>query len=92
MPQLFKVGSYYIYFWSREGEPLEPVHIHISQGAPQEYATKVWLTKNGKTLLANNNSKISDHVLNSLLRIIETRYFDILSKWKERFGEISFYC
>jgi len=43
-------------------------------------------------MLANNKSKIPDHELNSLMRMIETRSFEIISKWKERFGETSFYC
>lgn len=92
MPQIFKVGSYCVYFWSKEGLPLEPVHVHISIGAPQENATKVWLTKKGKTLLANNKSQIKDNELNAVMRIIETRYFSIVEKWRERFGEVSFYC
>lgn len=29
MPQVFKIGSYWVYFWTNENKPLEPVHIHI---------------------------------------------------------------
>ena len=47
MPQVFKMGPYLVYFWSNENEPLEPVHVHISQGVPSRQSTKVWLTKNG---------------------------------------------
>lgn len=32
MPQVFKVGSYWIYFWANEGKPNEPVHVHVSEG------------------------------------------------------------
>lgn len=39
MPQVFKIGSYWVYFWSNESEPLEPVHVHVSQGAPSANAT-----------------------------------------------------
>ena len=63
MPQVFKIGSYWIYFWTNENEPLEPVHVHISEGKPVPNATKVWITAAGKTLLANNNSKISGKTL-----------------------------
>ena len=45
MPQIFKVGSYCIYFWSNENDPLEPIHVHISKGTPTSNATKVWITK-----------------------------------------------
>ena len=27
MPQIFKIGSFWVYFWSNEGVPLEPVHV-----------------------------------------------------------------
>lgn len=58
MPQVFKIGSYWVYFWTNEGDPLEPVHVHVSEGRPVENATKIWITRSGDTLLANNNSKI----------------------------------
>ena len=41
MPQVFKIGSYWVYFWANEGKPNEPVHVHISEGRPVENATKV---------------------------------------------------
>ena len=31
MPQIFSIGAYIVYFWSNEGEPLEPIHIHIAK-------------------------------------------------------------
>ena len=27
MPQLLRIGPYSIYFWSNEGDPLEPIHL-----------------------------------------------------------------
>ncbi len=30
MPQVFRLGSYWVYFWTNEGKPLEPIHVHIS--------------------------------------------------------------
>ena len=58
MPQIFKVGQYVIYFWSNENEPLEPIHVHVSDGVPSGNSTKIWITQSGKCLLCNNNSKI----------------------------------
>jgi hypothetical protein len=31
MPQLFKIGPYIVYFWSNEGFPQEPVHVHVKK-------------------------------------------------------------
>ena len=40
MPQIFKIGSFWVYFWSNENNPLEPIHIHVSEGMPSANATK----------------------------------------------------
>ena len=53
MPQIFKIGSFWVYFWSNEGVPLEPVHVHVSEGMPAANATKIWITRARKCLLAN---------------------------------------
>lgn len=53
MPQVFKVESYWVYFWANENEPLEPVHVHIAESAPAANGTKAWITKAGKCLLCN---------------------------------------
>ena len=92
MPQVFKLGSYWVYFWIIESNHTEPIHVHIAEGKPVPHATKVWITKDGKCSLANNNSKLPVVVLNKLLRVIEARTFEIIAKWKEYFGEIKFYC
>lgn len=33
MPQVFKIGPYWVYFWANESDPLEPVHVHVSERA-----------------------------------------------------------
>lgn len=92
MPQIFKVGSYWVYFWSNENDPLEPVHVHIAQGAPQANATKVWITRSGRCYLCHNNSQIPNNVLRNILRVIEARSGEITGKWLAYFGEISYFC
>ncbi len=90
-----KVIGYKIYFWSNENN--EPIHVHISKGEPTSNSTKVWLTKTGGCVLANNSSKISKSDLNKLLNIISRHYFFIISKWKEYYKindvtKIKYYC
>lgn len=92
MPQIFRMGEYWIYFWTNENMPLEPIHVHIAKGAPTANATKVWITSAGKCLLCNNNSRIADHVLRNIMRMIEARSQDVINKWFEYFGTISYYC
>ncbi len=92
MPQVFRIGPYWVYFWANEGEPLEPIHVHVSEGAPVKNATKIWITAAGKTYLANNDSKIPSKTLRNIMRIIEARSAEIISMWEEYFGYISYYC
>ena len=92
MPHLFKIGSYKIYFWVNEGQPIEPVHVHISEGNPTENATKIWLTSDGKCQLCHNNSKIPSRYLYNIMRFIEQNSAVVLEKWKKIFGEVKFYC
>ena len=66
--------------------------MHLSEGVPSENATKIWITKELKTLLAHNKSNIPSHKLNLIMKTIEARAFEIVTKWKEYFGEIKFYC
>ena len=54
--------------------------MHISKGKSSINSTKVWITKTGGCILANNNSKIPEKELNRLLEIIPLYYFKIVSK------------
>ena len=92
MPQVFKIGSYWVYFWSNENDPLEPVHVHVALGAPRANATKIWITKAGRCFVANNNSDIDERVLRNIVRIIEARSVEIIEKWQAYFGHVDFYC
>ena len=92
MPQVFKIGSYWVYFWTDEGKPLEPVHVHVSQGAPHKNATKIWITRAGKSYLCHNNSRIPTHVLRNIMDILESRSSEIINKWEKYFGYADFYC
>ena len=92
MPQVFKVGSYWIYFWANENKPLEPVQVHIAQGAPMANGTKVFITKAGKCYVANNNSNIPEKVLRNIVKIIEARSKEVVDKWVSFFGKATFFC
>lgn len=92
MPQIFKIGSYVVYFWMNENDPLEPVHVHVAEGVPTPNATKIWITRTGKCLLCNNNSKIPAKRLKYIQEIIAARSKEIVQKWYDTFGEIRYYC
>ena len=92
MPSLFSVCGYKIYFWSDEGT--EPIHVHVSKGKPSPNGTKIWLTKNGGCIPANNAAHLSNNELNTLLEFISAQWFYICSEWQTHFidKKIMFYC
>lgn len=57
-------------------------------------ATKIWITKCGDCIVANNNSKIPEHDLNKIMKSISCNFFYIVSEWKVFYGveEVKFYC
>lgn len=92
MPQVFRIGQYWVYFWSNENNPLEPIHVHVSEGSPTANATKIWITATGKALLCNNNSNIPEVTLRNIMRIIEARSQEIIRKWIDFFGDEKYFC
>lgn len=92
MPQVFKIGSYWVFFWSNESDPLEPVHVHVCQGSPNGNATKIWITRAGKCYLCHNHSQIPSHTLHNIMRIIEARSEEVIQKWTNYFGEAEYFC
>ena len=92
VPSLFRVGGYLVFFWSNENG--EPIHVHIAKGKPSPGATKIWLTRSGGCVVANNAGRIPQSDLNELMEIISAQFFLICRKWKEHFcvEEIQFFC
>ena len=92
MPRILVFGPYVLFFWMAENG--EPVHIHVAVRRPTENATKFWLTSDGGCLLANNNSKIPEHDLRDLTKLIVLNHDFICARWRETFGSegIAFYA
>lgn len=92
MPQVFKVGTWLVYFWLNESDPLEPVHVHIARKRPEKDATKVWITRAGGAVLCHNNAGIPMPALRNLMDLIALRSDYIVERWTQKFGECRFYC
>ena len=60
--------------------------------ASQAKSTKFWITSSGKCLLCNNNSKIPNKALRIVKETIEARSSEIVGRWLDYFGEVSYYC
>ena len=92
MPSLFLIGGYRVFF--RSNEAGEPIHVHVCKGAPSARSTKIWLTRQGGCIVANNSAKIPRRTLNDLCLIISAQHDLICEEWKAFFlvDEIAFYC
>ncbi|MCR4908536.1 MAG: DUF4160 domain-containing protein [Lachnospiraceae bacterium] len=88
-----KAFGYHIFFWSNEGEPLEPLHFHISE-KPHKNSTKVWILRDGSLKTANNNDNIPANDLKRIIRFmsLEGNVENTRKKWLEHFGEIKYYA
>lgn len=85
MPKVMEFGQYVIFFWS--GENGEPIHVHVAVKRPTENATKIWLTRSGGCVLANNNGNIPGKDLRDILDLVAANHSLICEKWEEYFEE-----
>ena len=79
MPTIFQFEGYRFFFFSNEGKPREPIHVHVRKDGKR---AKLWLNPVG---LSNNQGFTSKEV-NRLVQIVETRRDEIERAWHEHFG------
>jgi len=81
MPTVFRWKGYRFFFYSNEGEPLEPVHVHIRKG---ENLAKFWLEP---IVSPAESYGISPQELNKLEKVVENNAKSIKRAWYEYFGD-----
>ena len=74
MPLVLRIDRYCVFFWINEGSPLEPVHVHVSEGRPVPHATKIWLLASGRCRLCSKDSRIPEPALRNIMRVLETHH------------------
>lgn len=80
MPVIFRYKGYRFFFFSNEGNPLEPLHVHVRQGSA---LAKFWVEP--EVALAESYGMNSAE-LRELLEIVEQHRELIERKWHEYFG------
>ena len=80
MPVVFREAGFRFHFYSDEGDPREPVHIHVRKGRDN---AKFWLYP--EVTVAYNRG-FSSRVQAELIRIIEPRRGEIESAWNDHFA------
>ena len=80
MPVILRYKGYKFYFFSNEGEPLEPPHVHVRK---DECQAKFWL----KPVVSLDESYgFSATELNELLKVVEENRELMEAKWNEHFN------
>jgi hypothetical protein len=80
VPVVFRDGGFRFFFYSNEGDPLEPVHVHVMRDRNE---AKFWLYP---TPSVAYNRGYSDRVVANLLRTVEDRRHEIEGAWHDHFG------
>lgn len=80
MPKVFDWNGYRFHFFANEGDPLEPVHIHVRKGRDN---AKFWLWPD---VTVAESRGFPPHVLSRLSAVIEERRDDIESAWHDFFS------
>jgi hypothetical protein len=81
VPTVFRHKGFRFFFYSNEGEPREPAHIHVEKDGID---AKFWLWP---VVLLEYNDGFNARTLRELAEIIERRREEIARAWDEFFGE-----
>ena len=80
MPVILRFKGYIFFFYSNEGNPLEPAHIHIRNA---ESEAKFWLEP--EIFLARNDG-FNSKELREIFSIIESNQTQFKEAWYDYFG------
>ncbi len=80
MPVVFREAGYKFFFYSDEGDPREPVHIHIlGKGCD----AKIWIQPE---ILVQDSYGLNPRELLKIVRMVERRAKLIESAWHDHFS------
>lgn len=80
MPVIFRHQGYRLFFFSNEGDPREPPHVHVKR---DDQRAKFWI----RPVALASNSGFSGVELTRLSQIIEGRQDEIERAWHEHFSD-----
>lgn len=80
MPKIFEWNGYKFFFFSNEGNPLEPCHVHVRK---EGRLAKFWMEP---TVGLASSWGMSSVELNRLEKVVEVHAKLIRRRWNEHFG------
>ena len=81
MPKVFEWNGYIFFFFSNEGNPVEPCHIHVRKG---DGIAKYWIDD---MVTLDSSWGMTSKELNTLAIKIEEQRELIMERWNEFFGK-----
>jgi hypothetical protein len=79
MPVVFRSGGFTFFFYSNEGSPREPIHVHVRKASGE---AKFWLSP----LAVANSEGFDARTLRELLKLVEENSNLIERTWHEYFA------
>ena len=80
MPTIFRERGFRFFFYSNEGSPREPVHVHVEK---DDVEAKFWLIPDVRVAY---NEGYDARVLRELLGTVQRSRLRIERAWNEHFG------
>ncbi len=78
MPTLLREGPYRFFFYSDEGDPREPPHVHVTAGSQ---VAKFWL----EPVELQSSKGLRAHEINQLRKLVEGHQSHFLEAWYAHF-------
>lgn len=80
MPAIFRHHGFKFFFYSNEGSPREPVHIHVEKG---DCEAKLWVEP---SIAVAYNDGFNARQLRGLLELVKDNEARIKRAWHDYFG------
>jgi len=80
MPVVFREAGYKFYFYSDEGDPREPLHIHVRGNG---FDAKIWILPE---ISVQDSYGLNPRELSKIVRMVERRAKLIESAWHDHFS------
>ena len=78
MPTILREGPYRFFFYSDEGDPREPAHVHVTAG---ENVAKFWL----EPVVLASSKRLRAHEIKALQDLVEHHQAKFLEAWHAHF-------
>ncbi|KIQ70731.1 DUF4160 domain-containing protein [Wenxinia marina] len=79
MPTIFRHAGFRFFFYSNEGHPREPVHVHVARGGGE---AKLWV----RPVQVARSAGLDARSLREIAGIVAERADEIERAWHEHFG------